>query len=365
MKKIAILTACIFTLIIAGLFFMNIREKETQVTKNQTKVGVLLNGTIDDHSWSQSHYEAMQKTAQTLNLAIEYRENVPATNECLETIISLIKDGCHIIICNSLLFNLYVQQAAELFPEVHFYHASGTASLPNLSCYFGRMYQMRYLSGIVAGMQTETNHIGYVAAFAIDEVNRGINAFTLGVRSVNQQAVVHVRWSYSWTDEEMNGKAAQELLDDYDIDVLTMHTDALRPLDIAEQRGVWSIGYNMDNSATHPHTFLTAPVWQWEYFYTPHLLSCLEGKFRGGSWWGSASTGVVSLAPLSEHVRPGTEFLIKKMQNQLTAGTFDIFYGPIKDQNGTVRIQENESMSDRAMLNEFDWYVQGVLIDAR
>lgn len=96
---------------------------------------------------------------------------------------------------------------------------------------------MRYLSGIVAGLQTETNEIGYAAAFPISEVNRGINAFTLGVKSVNPDADVYIKWINSWVDDEAAMKTTNALLNNHNIDVLTIHTDSLAPLEIAEERG--------------------------------------------------------------------------------------------------------------------------------
>ena len=218
------------------------------------------------------------------------------------------------------------------------------------------------MSGIVAGLQTETDQIGYVAAYPISEVNRGINAFALGVRSVNPDAVVHVEWCNSWTNDESAGNAAEELLDSYDIDVIAMHTDSLRALEVAEARGVWSIGYNVDNSENYPGTFLTAPIWQWEKYYEPYILKCLQGKFEGRHYWEGIATGVVGLAELTENVKPGIAEKVAEAQKKLEAGTFDVFYGPVVDTEGNVRVAEGENMSDEAMLNEMDWYVDGVKI---
>ena len=108
-----------------------------------------------------------------------------------------------------------------------FFHASGIKTGPNVSTFFGRIYQMRYLSGIVAGMQTKTGKVGYVAAFDIPEVVRGINAFTLGVRKANPDANVIVRWTKSWEDDEICAKATRSLLQGDSIDVLAMHTDSI------------------------------------------------------------------------------------------------------------------------------------------
>lgn len=362
MKKVFIIAAIIVIAIIAGIFVINIYEADTEVTGTTTKVGLILNGSKEDKSWCQSHYEGLQKTAEELNLAIICKEY--ATGEMISELIDeLVEAGCEIIVANSFEFGDGVELAAEKYPEVYFFHATGVGEGRNLSSYFGRMYQIRYLSGIVAGLQTKTNEIGYVAAFPISEVNRGINAFTLGVRSVNPAATVYVSWTNSWIDDEEAGRATNRLIDAHDIDVLAMHTDSVRPLDIAENRGVMSIGYNVDNSKYYPDTYLTAAVWDWEKFYTPNILRCLQGKFEGHNYWEGIETGIVSLAPFTHNVSDGIAKVVNEAVTQLNGGTFDVFYGVVADNEGNIRVAKEESMTDKAMLNEFDWYVEGVVID--
>lgn len=363
MKKLLFTIIIVLTVVIGGIFFINVKKEETDVTKVQTQVGVLLNGTCDDKTYSQSHFEGLEKTAEALNLNIIYKENVSETEECMSIMEELIEEGCKIIICNSFGFGEWELQIADKYPEIYFFHATGTQESDNLATYFGRIYQMRYLSGIVAGLQTETNEIGYVAAFPISEVNRGINAFTLGVRSVNPDAVVYVQWSNSWTDDDANGKITHNLLDEHSIDVLAMHTDSLEPLKIAEERGVWSIGYNMDNSEDFPNTYLTAPVWQWDKFYEPKLLACLQGKFQGKHYWEGVETGIASLAPMTGNVKTGIKEIVETEKAKLENGEMDVFYGPIRDQEGNLRVQDGESMTDESMLNAFLWYVEGVIVE--
>lgn len=363
MKKIAITATAIVVVIIIGIFLIRGEEAETEVTRKMTKVGFLLNGSCMDGSWGQSHYEGMEKSAKELNLNVQYRENVPQDERCETIIEELIEEGCEIIICNSFNYSEWMLEMADKHPEIYFFHATGIEERKNLSTYFGRIYQMRYLSGIVAGLQTETNEIGYVAAFPIDEVNRGINAFTLGVRSVNPEATVYVEWSDSWTGETETEAATEALLNSHNIDVLAMHSDSNKVLEVAEERGVWSIGYNMDNSEKYPNTFLTAAVWDWDNFYAPRILECLQGKFQGKHYWEGIETGIISLAPLTSHVKEGIAETVAEAEEKLKSGSYDVFYGPIKDNEGKVRVKAGESMSDEAMLNKFDWYVEGVVLN--
>ncbi len=363
MKKILIIIITFACVIVAGIFWIHINQQETDITKTQTKVGFILNGTVDDNSWGESHYIGMEKSAEELNLNVIYRENVPEDDSSRDVMEELIKDGCKILICNSFGYGTWELECAKDHPEIYFFHATGVEQLDNLATYFGRIYQMRYLSGIVAGMQTETNEIGYVASFPIAEVNRGINAFTLGVRSVNPEAKVYVKWSDSWTGEEENAEATTELIQEHNIDVIAMHTDASSPLEIADQYGIWSIGYNLDNSDRFPDTYLTAPVWNWECFYEPRILECLQGRFEGIYYWEGVETDIVDLAPLTDNVKPGIAEKVEEARSRLMDGTFDVFYGPITDNEGNVRVKEGQSMTDAAMLNNFFWYVEGVITD--
>jgi len=226
------------------------------------------------------------------------------------------------------------------------------------------MYQVRYLSGVVAGMMSKTGEIGYVASFPIPEVIRGINAFTLGVRSVAPEAVVHVRYCGSWTEDRPAGDACRTLLDRYPIDVVTLHTNSIEPNRIAEARGVWSIGYHLDNAAMFPHTYLTACVWQWGGYYRNQILDCLQDKFHGRNVWLEMEEGMVGLSPFSRHVDEGTRAAVRAAVTRM-GGAFDVFYGPITDNTGRVRVEAGESMTDDEMLNAFDWYVEGVTIEGQ
>ena len=188
MKKVIITSAIIFAAIIAGIIVISMKPWENN--DGAYKVGLILIGEMDDKSHNQTHYDGLSKTAKELNITFELRENIPTDESCCEKMEELIKNGCRIVICTSFEYGQYIEKIAPKYPDVYFFHATGVGSGRNLASFFGRMYQMRYLSGIAAGLRTETNEIGYIAAFDMPEVNRGINAFTLGVRSVNPDAKV-------------------------------------------------------------------------------------------------------------------------------------------------------------------------------
>ena len=356
-----VLTSTIALLMIAGVLFMFGPETDFQEEPQKVRVAMIMPGLRNDHSWNETHYEALQKAEQILNLDVAYYENVPTDYSAQEVMEGAIKNGAKIVIANSVEYGVPALVVARNHPETKFFHATGLQTATNLSTFFGRMYQLRYLSGLVAGMKTKTNEIGYVAAFSISEVNRGINAFMLGVRKVNPNAKVYVSWSNSWTDESKAADATRSLLEQHNIDVLTTHVDALSPYEIAGENKIWIIGYNRDNSKRFPDLFLTAPVWRWGNFYIPKIREVIQDKFEGRSYWLGLESEIMELSELTRNVEDSIRQVVEDEKLRLLQGKFDVFYGPITDNHGEVRVGEGESMTDDAMLNRFDWFVEGVV----
>ncbi|MBQ7593915.1 MAG: BMP family ABC transporter substrate-binding protein [Synergistaceae bacterium] len=361
MRKIIFIAFFLLFAAIAGIYQIQNSKVDTNVTAKTTKVGVLINGSRLDHSYCQAHFEAIEAIKDELNLDIVYLENVPM--DCYREIVSLIRDkDCKIIIGVSFEFGRDMMKAAAEYRDIYFLHASGVNHRNNFSSFFGRMYQARYLSGIAAGMNTKTGELGYIAAFPISEVIRGINAFTLGVRTVRPDAVVHVRYCNSWQDDIPAGEICRKLFDFYPIDVIAMHTNSLQPHREADAKGIWSIGYSIDNAAMFPDTYLTACVWKWDVYYRKQILNCLQGKFHGHHDLIDMSENIVALSELSPHADPQTKAKVQAANEKLRTLEFDVFYGPIWDNTGHLRIDEGESMPDNEMFNNFHWYVEGVKV---
>ena len=355
------ISTAIVLLIIVGIVAVRDRDSIEKESKKKVRVAAIMTGANSDHSWNESHYEALEKVADSLNLEMAYYENVPEDSTARSIMEKAIRNGAKIIVVNSHGYEKVMMGVAERFPEVVFFHATGVRTAPNVSAFFGRMYQMRYLSGIVAGLKTKTNKIGYVAGFNFPEVNRGINAFALGVQKVNPDAKVYVSWSNSWGDESMAADATRALIDKHRIDVLTVHVNSLSPYEIADEKNIWIVGYNRDNSMRFPKHFLTAPIWRWEKFYGPHINDVLQGKFLGRSYWLGQETGLVDLAPMTEHVSDSIRQVVEQERDRLLNTLFDVFQGPLVDNHGVLRVGKGESMTDEELLNHFDWYVKGVV----
>ena len=363
MKKwvIATLVAVVAALAVVIIVTGRKEPQKENLTADVTKVAVIMNGEPDDMGWTQAHYEAFEGVREELNLDISYRFSVSAADE--EEIHSvfdgIMTENPKIVFTNSYDFVDIVREYSEKYPETCFCSCAGNYTADNVATFFGRIYQMRYLSGIVAGMTTATDHIGYVAAVPIPEVIRGINAFTLGVQSVNPDAVVHVNWTGDWLDEEKAYDKTNELLDSFPIDVMTQHHDSLKPIIAAKEREVYSIGYNVDQSSVSEY-YLTAPVWNWKPVIKELVLNVLKDSFEGRNYWEGIESDTVSLAEFSDLVSAETAAAVDSAAKRMLEGDWDVFYGPIYSQDGELRIKEGEMMSDRQLLESFDWFVKGV-----
>jgi basic membrane protein A len=250
-------------------------------------------------------------------------------------------------------------EVAQEFPDLIFEHCSGYKTADNMSTYFGRIYQARYLSGIVAGKMTKNNSIGYVAAFPIPEVIRGINAFTLGVRSVNPDAKVRVVWTSTWYDPVKEREAAVALLD-AGVDMIAQHQDTTEPQKAAQERGLTSIGYDSDMRSFVGDSVLISPVWNWGSYYVDTVQAALDGTWKTHMYWGGLKEGVVMLAEPSPAVPAEVMALVEEARDKIVSGDWDVFCGPILDQKGGQAVAAGQCLDDGEMLN-MNFFVQGVV----
>ena len=255
------------------------------IPKDEIKVGVLhLSDPAEGSGYTYTHDLGIQGMQQNLGLSddqIVRKINVPDSDEdaTKQAIQECIDEGCNIIFTTSWGYMEPTAEMAEKYPDIYFSHGTGYMSNgKNFNNYFGRIYQARYLSGIVAGMNTTTNKIGYVAAMdnSNSEVTGGIDAFALGIYSVNPDAEVYVKVTNSWYDPEAEENAAKTLLD-MDCDVIAQHCDTEYPQTLAEERGVYSIGYNSDMSKNAPDACLCSVIWNWSAYYTAAVQSLIDG----------------------------------------------------------------------------------------
>ncbi|MBR4095984.1 MAG: BMP family ABC transporter substrate-binding protein [Oscillospiraceae bacterium] len=349
----AIVLLAAFVIIV--MYFSNSKDNE------KTKIGYVMTGSTDEHGWNGMNYKGIETVCANLGLELMVKENVlEGTGKCTEAVSELAEGGAEMIILSSFGYPGEVTELIDSYPEISFYGISSQYYSENMSSYFGRMYQMRYLTGIIAGMITESDNIGYVAAMANDEVNRGINAFTLGVRRVNPDAVVNVMWTDSWDDEAKAKSAANSLIAD-GADVLAYHQNQPYVVEAADEAGVYSIGYN-EAAEGFSDKYLTAAVWDWEHLYYDIITEFLQGKANiHQHHWCGMETGAIALSEFSPLVTEEIRAEVEKAKAEILAGN-DVFSGEIYDNTGTKRCGADEFISDTSLISDFDWYVDGVII---
>ena len=340
------------------------------IAKEDIKVGVIhITDPAEGSGYTYTHdlgIQGMQKNIGLDDSQIVRKNNVSdsdataienAMRECVE-------EGCNIIFATSWGFMDTCEALAEEYPDVIFSHGTGYKSNGvNFNNYFGRIYQARYLAGIAAGMKTESNKLGYVAAMGQEnsEVTGGINAFAMGAYSVNPDCEVYVKVTNSWFDPEGETQAAQALVD-LGCDVIAQHCDTPNPQTVAEQNGVWGVGYNSDMSKDAPGAVLTSVMWDWSVYYTYAVQSVIDGTWTGENYFGGMADGLVDIAPLSDICAEGTQEAVDAARKQITEEGFNVFDGVIETNDGSTVGEEGSTLSDSDITGNMNWYFKNVVV---
>ncbi len=287
-----------------------------------------------------------------------YRENVQEGDAC-EVIRDLCNQGYDVIFTTIFAFMDATLNAARNYPDVIFEHCSGYKTAENMGTYFGRMYQVDYLSGLIAGKMTKSNYIGFVAPFSTPEVVRGINAFTIGVREVNPEAEVHVIWINAWFDPVKETSAAETFIAN-GADIIVSGSDSPGAMRAAEKAGKYAIGYNRDMADFAPKAVLTSRIWHWGPYYV-RVLEAVHGRtWKSEKYWGGMDDGIVALAPYGQMVTEDIKEYVEKTELKILNGTYDPFMGPLYDRDGNLMVKEGQELSDSDKLS-IQWFVKGVV----
>ncbi len=327
------------------------------------KVAFVYVSPVGDLGWTWAHDQGRLALEQTLpNVETSYQESVPENPADAERVIrDFAQKGNQIVVTTSFGYMQPTINVAKDFPDTTFVHISGYMTAENVSTAFGKIEEPRYVSGLIAGKMTKSNQLGYVAAFPIPEVIRGINAFTLGVRKANPAATVKVVWTNTWFDPQKERQAADALLDG-GADVITQHQDTAAPQQAAEARGAYGVGYDADMSPLAPKAVLTSPIWHWGVYYIDLVRQVQAGTWQSNQYWGGWKDGLVDLAPIApmvpEDVRAMGETEAAKFRNGEQT-IYTVFTGPLKDQSGEEKVPVGQAMTDEALLT-MDWFVEGV-----
>ena len=284
---------------------------------------------------------------------------MPEGADAERVIRDLAQQGNKLIFTTSYGFMNPTIKVAEEFPNAVFEHATGYKSAKNVGTYNVRFYEGRYLAGIVAGRMTKTDTLGYVAAFPIPEVLQGINAFTLGARSVNPKVQVRVVWVNTWYDPGKERDAAVALIGQK-ADVLTHHTDSTATVAAAEEKGVRAVGYHSDMAKFGPKAQVAAVTHHWGAYYTRVAQSVIDGKWTPSNLWGGMKDGMIKLEALHADVPADVKAEVERGGADIAAGKLHPFTGPIRTNAGKDVAAKGESLGDE-QLAKMDYYVDGVV----
>lgn len=335
------------------------------IAKEDIKVGVLyISDPAEGSGYSYTHDLGIQGMQENLGLSSDQIvRKIVDDSDAQATEASIrecIDEGCNVIFSTSWGYMETTAAMAEEYPDIYFSHGTGYMSNgKNFNNYFGRIYQARYLSGIVAGMNTKSNLIGYVAAqdSSNSEVTGGIDAFAIGVASVNPDAKINVIITNSWYDPGKEEAASRQLLD-MGCDVMAQHCDTAYPQTLAQERGVYGIGYNSDMSKETPDSCLTSVIWNWSAYYTSAVKSIIDGS----NYYGGMAEGLVGITNLASFAAEGTQEKVDEATAAILSGQSNVFDGVMTTNTGETIGQEGSTLDDATITGGINWYYHNVVI---
>ena len=313
--------------------------------------------------WTHQHELGREAVDQAFGARVHtsHVDDVAEGPDAERVIRGLARDGNQLIFTTSFGYMEPTLAVARDFPAVKFESITGYKTAPNVAVANARYYEGRYLSGIAAARMSTTGTAGYVAGFPIPEVLQGINAFTLGMRSVDPQAQVKVVWLNTWFDPPRERDAAMTLINQ-GADVLAFHTASTAVMAAAEERGILAVAYHSDMRAVAPHAQLAAVTHWWGDYYRQRVQAVLDGTWTTGSVWGGVASGMVRIGDYGPKVPPAVQAEVRARERDIAAGHLLPFAAgamPVRDDEGRIVIPANQALSDDQILR-MNWLVNGV-----
>ena len=367
-NKLPLILGAILIVAALALFLMPKEEQqEIAAVDGKVKVGFVYLTNPGDHGWTYAHEVGRQDVEKHFGDKVEttYVENVPEGPDSTRVIRELAQQGNNIIFTTSFGYMDPTLKVAQEFPDVKFVHLTGYKRSNNMATGNIRFYEGRYVQGVVAGKMTKSNKIGYLASFPIPEVIQGINAFALGMRSVNPDATVSVIWVNSWYDPVKEADAAKVHIAE-GADILAQHTDSPAMLQTAEKAGIHGFGQSSDMKAFAPKAQLFSAVNNWGPYYISQIESLMDGSWTtgegpdhwAGNTWLGLSDDYLVLTPFEN--MPADVAAAAKAAADKVSGGYNIFTGPFSDNEGNVILKTGESYNDGNLWNDMSYYVEGV-----
>lgn len=277
----------------------------------------------------------------------------PDSSAADNTLEQICKEGYDIIFAVSPTLIRSCLKAAIAHPEVFILNCTLNSSINTVRTYYTRMYEAKFLTGMIAGSLTANNKVGYVADYPIYGAAASINAFALGAKMVNPNARVYLAWSTLKDAQPDQYFREQEVFYISDQDMIT------------PQMEIRHFGLYQD--APEGKRNLAVSIYNWGAFYEKLIQSIQQGSWWSGDpdetkainyWWG-LSAGVIDVI-CSGNLPPGTMCLIELMKNNISSGLFHPFTGPLIQQGGHVHYTADEMMKPEDIMR-MDWLVDNVV----
>ena len=332
------------------------------------KAGFVYVSPITEAGWTRQHDEGRRAVEAALGPQVRttYVENVAEGADAERVIRDLAATGHQIIFTPSFGYMEPTLRVARDFPGVKFESITGYKTAPNVATANARYYEGRYLAGVAAGRMTRSHVAGFVAGFPIPEVLQGINAFTLGMRSVDPKASVKVVWLNVWFDPPKERDAAMALFNE-GVDVVAFHTGSTAVMAAAQERGRLAIGYHSDMRGIGPDAQILAVTHQWGAYYTERVRAVRDGRWTSGNLWGGVREGMVRVEGFGSRVPPAVRKEVLARQDDIARGRLHPFAAgamPVRDNTGREVIAAGRTLDDAQILR-MDWLVEGVQRQAR
>lgn len=286
-------------------------------------------------------------------------DNVPEGPDAARVMNQMITDGAKFIVLGSFGYMNDGLRAARQHPDVDFIHASGYKQTKNFGTFTARNYEGFYLGGLAAGMVTKSNTIGIVAAFAVPEVVAEVNAVTIAVHKVNPKAQVKLIWLNSWFDPPKEQEAARALISQGADVLFSLHQDTPSVVNVAEAEGVYVVNTSSDMSNYGPKSVLASVTNDWSRYFVESFKAAMDGSFDGGDFHGGLAAGTVKMAGWSKDLSEEQRAKLKQAEADLTSGKMHAFAGPLRDQDGKVRVEEGANLPDPEIFS-MNWLVEGL-----
>ena len=345
----------------AACFFSPLSFAQSAPATPPVKAGFVYVSPITEAGWTRQHDEGRKAVEAALGDKVKttFVADVPEGADAERVIRDLAQQGHQIIFTPSFGYMEPTLKVAREFPNVKFESVTGYKTAPNVAASNARYYEGRYLAGVAAGRMTKTHVAGYVAGFPIPEVLQGINAFTLGMRSVNPKATVKVVWLNAWFDPPREREAAMTLFNQ-DVDVVAFHTGSTAVMAAAQERGRMAVAYHSDMRKVGPDAQIIAVTHQWGEYYTRRVKAVMDGSWQSGSVWGGVKEGMVRVGDFGPKVPKAVQDEVLALQKAIGAGRLHPFAGPITDNEGRQVLASGQRLSDEQILN-MNYLVQGVV----